>query len=82
MTAPQFAAIDDDAADLLSLVADLEHPSPAYEWDQFQAALHVAADSTWRVLKPGPAPEDVPVRGAHAALVDGEPAWVPDVEES
>lgn len=43
--APTWSPVDDDTADLLSLVADDGHPSADYEWDQYVAALYVAADA-------------------------------------
>jgi hypothetical protein len=41
----QWAPIEDDTADLLSLVADEGHPSTDYEWDEFVTALRFAADT-------------------------------------
>lgn len=47
---PQWAPVDDDTADLLSLVAnDKMHPRPAEEWDIFVAALRRAADADSRI---------------------------------
>lgn len=41
---PNWSAVDDATDSLLSLVADVDHPSADYEWDQYVAALSVAAD--------------------------------------
>lgn len=50
MTAqPHWSPVDDTTADLLSLVADTDHPSVDYEWDQYVAALDVAADPFGRI---------------------------------
>ena len=44
-TQPQWSPVDDDTADLLSLVAnDRMHPRPADEWAIFTDALRSAAD--------------------------------------
>lgn len=42
-TAPQWEAADGTTHDLLTLVADTEHPSGQYEWDEFVTALRFAA---------------------------------------
>lgn len=42
-TAPAWSPVDDATADLLSLVADTNHPSADFEWDFFVTALHRAA---------------------------------------
>jgi hypothetical protein len=41
-----WAPIEDETADLLSLVADEGHPSVDLEWDEFVTALRFAADAT------------------------------------
>lgn len=46
MTAAHWSAVDGETEDILTLVADVEHPSANYEWDQFLAALDVAADAS------------------------------------
>jgi hypothetical protein len=46
MSAPQWSPVDDDTADLLTLVADEGHVSADFEWDLFIDAVH--AVSTWR----------------------------------
>lgn len=43
-TAPNWSAVDDDTADLLALVADVDHPSVDHEWQFYAEALAVAAD--------------------------------------
>lgn len=43
MSAPRFAPVDDYTADLLSLVADTDHPSVDYEWQLFREALITAS---------------------------------------
>lgn len=45
MTAPQWSPVDDDTADLLTLVADTDHFSIGLEWGIFVTALMVAAGS-------------------------------------
>ena len=44
MTAPTFAATDDDTASLLDLLADDGTVSVDAEWDTYVAAIHQAAD--------------------------------------
>ena len=40
MTAqPQWSPVDDDTADLLALVADVDHPSVGHEWTLFTEAV-------------------------------------------
>lgn len=46
---PQWEAVDNEAADLLSLVADQGHPSADFEWRHFVLALSDAADADGRV---------------------------------
>lgn len=41
---PQWSAVDGDTADLLTLVADVEHPSVDFEWLVYCRALATAAD--------------------------------------
>lgn len=49
-TAPAWSPVDDDTADLLSLVAnDQMHPRPAEEWAEFQRCLTLAADNTGHI---------------------------------
>jgi hypothetical protein len=43
MTAPRFAPVDEPTADLLSLVADVDHPSVAHEWEIFTEAIVTAS---------------------------------------
>lgn len=38
-----FAPVDEPTADLLSLVADTDHPSVGFEWDHFRACLITAS---------------------------------------
>lgn len=38
-TAPVWSPVDDDVADLLTLVADLDHPSVDHEWRTFTNAV-------------------------------------------
>lgn len=44
MSTPTWSPVDDATADLLTLVADEDNCGAEFEWDQFVAALHVAAD--------------------------------------
>lgn len=44
MSAPAWSAVDDETADLLSLVADEGHPSVDFEWLVYRKALVAAAD--------------------------------------
>lgn len=47
---PQWSPVDDDTADLLSLVAnDRMHPRPAEEWAYFVSALRYAARRSGRI---------------------------------
>lgn len=48
-TAPNWSPTDDDTTDLLSLVADVDHPSVDREWSHYQDSLCVAADSSGRI---------------------------------
>lgn len=43
MSAPQWAPVDDDTADLLTLVADAGHVSADYEWSVFEDAVKTVA---------------------------------------
>lgn len=43
MSAPTWSPVDDTTADLLSLVADDPHPSPAFEWSAFVGVLAATA---------------------------------------
>lgn len=53
MSAPQWSPVDDDTADLLTLVAtDQLHPRPAEEWNTFVAALRRCADPFTRRVDP------------------------------
>jgi hypothetical protein len=48
--APTWASVDDDAADLLALVANDPHPSSDFEWREFVTAVeHVARRHDGRV---------------------------------
>jgi hypothetical protein len=48
-TTPAWSPVDDDTADLLTLVADVDHPSVDREWDAYLTALEAIADDTGRV---------------------------------
>lgn len=55
VSAPQWEPVDNQTADLLSLVADEGHPSADREWAIYLDALHTAAatpDSPAGVIKP------------------------------
>ncbi len=39
MSAPAWSPVDEETGDLLSLVADTNHPSPAFEWRTFTDAV-------------------------------------------
>ena len=53
MTAPAWSPVDDDGADLLSLVAhDRMHPRPAEEWTVFVNALQIAAECEGGLVRP------------------------------
>jgi len=43
MTAPTWSPVDDSTADLLSLVADTNHPSAEFEWRAFVGVLSATA---------------------------------------
>lgn len=43
MSAPTWSPVDDDTADLLSLVADTTHPSVDFEWSAFVGVLSATA---------------------------------------
>lgn len=43
MTAPTWSPVDDDTVDLLSLVADINHPSTDFEWAAFVGVLSATA---------------------------------------
>lgn len=43
MTAPRWESIDSDTADLLTLVADTDHPSVDHEWQLYVEALRQSA---------------------------------------
>lgn len=50
MSAPAWSAVDDETADLLSLVAnDQMTPRPEEEWAEFVRCLHYAADADGRI---------------------------------
>lgn len=51
MTTINWSTVDDETATLLDLVADEDNPGSDYEWDQYLAALHIAADE-FGVLNP------------------------------
>jgi hypothetical protein len=40
---PHWSPVDDNTADLLTLVADVDHPSVDFEWDEFVRCLKFAA---------------------------------------
>lgn len=42
-TQPQWSPIDDSTADLLTLVADTDHPSVDFEWQAFVGVLSATA---------------------------------------
>src|SRR5690348_18263336 len=43
---PQWSPVDDETTSLLTLVADVDHPSVDYEWLVYTRALSEAADDT------------------------------------
>ena len=51
MTAPQFAAVDEDTADLLSVIADDGTQQVDREWEIYKQALHSCA--ALNKLEPG-----------------------------
>jgi hypothetical protein len=83
MSAPQWAPVDEDAADLLALVRDEGHPSADFEWSEFVTALrHCAARDGGKVypnrLRPLVRGRVAPRRiGAftHRAVTSGLLAW-------
>lgn len=49
MTSPRWSPVDSDTTDILTLVADLEHPSVDHEWEEFTRCLRHAADTTGHI---------------------------------
>lgn len=47
---PAFSTVDDETADLLSLIAEPTLPIHRDEWDHYVAALHQVADDEGRIL--------------------------------
>lgn len=45
-TQPRWEAVDSEVADLLTLVADVEHPSVDFEWEHFLGSLREVAICT------------------------------------
>lgn len=87
-TAPRWEPVDSDTADLLSLVADTNHPSADYEWRVFNTCLAAARDGDIirpNVLRPLLRNRVAPRRiGAytHRALREGLIAYTGEYEVS
>ena len=52
MSAPQWSAVDTPTADLLTLVADTNHPSADREWTAYVNALIIAAECEGGIIRP------------------------------
>lgn len=52
MSGPQWSQVDDETADLLTLVRDEGHVSADHEWDTFVAALETVAIGPGGVIYP------------------------------
>jgi hypothetical protein len=48
-TTPAWSPTDNSTADILALVADVDHPSVDREWDDYRAAVASVADTDGRV---------------------------------
>lgn len=51
-THPTWSPVDDDTADLLTLVADVDHPSIDREWTVYVNALRIAAECEGGIIRP------------------------------
>lgn len=49
---PRWEAVDEPTADLLSLVADVEHPSVEHEWETYVKAVERVAATRFGVVNP------------------------------
>lgn len=52
MSLPNWSPVDDDTANLLTLVADEGHVSADYEWDAYRLALVAVAERGTGIINP------------------------------